>query len=307
MSTLYIPIRLSTIHPQYTLGFLLFIKINEKYLKFILPEDSLEKDRYHKLVSNKVKKVYILAKDETLYQRFLERCLTFDENVNIQEVTRVVAGLAADSLESIYAEPGTIFALAHSQKTADSIIKASDFNPEILKELFLVDAEDDISISCAICTCATAIALAKLKNLNIEQIKTIATASLLCDISLPRLHQDYQIFFNKNLDELSAQDVLIFKEHPTRSAELLQNLPKINSNVLSIIANHEEKISGEGYPKGISKLSLEEKIVSLSSRYSLLIIGHKIPKEQVFKDFILHELGSYDLELINLLKKMMGC
>lgn len=305
MSNQYIPIRLSTLQPEVPLGFLLLLKVNEQYIKYILPEDSLETSRYDNLKNKKVKKVYIQAKDEIRYQRFLDKCLNFDEKTSVQEITRVVGGLAADSIESIYAEPDSIHALAHSEKAADSIINASNLNPDVLKELFQLESEDDISISCAICTCSTAIALARLKKMDNEQIRNIASASLLCDISLPRLHQDYQKFFTKNLDEFSTEEVQAYKEHPKRSAELLQNIPKINSHVLGIIANHEEKISGKGFPRGISKLSLEEKIISLSNKYALLIIGHKIPKEQVFKDLFLNDLGSYDLELMNLLKKMM--
>ena len=306
MNKQYVPIRLSTIRPDIPLGFLLLLKVNEQYIKYILPENSLEKSRYDNLKEKRVKKVYILAKDEYLYQRFLDQCLSLDDQGDVQEITRRVAGLSADSIENIYKEPDSVHALAHSEKAATSIINASKLNPEVLKELFQIDSEDDISISCAICTCSTAIALARLSKLDDEQIKNIAMASLLCDASLPRLHQNYQKFFTRNLEEFSEQEIQAYKEHPLRSAELLQTIPNISPKVLSIIANHEEKISGKGFPKGASKLSLEEKIVSLSNKYSLLIIGHKKPKEQVFKDFFLNEIGSYDLELMNLLKKTMG-
>lgn len=305
MSNQFIPIRLSTLQPEVPLGFLLLLRVNENYIKYILPEDSIDQSRYENLRSKKVKKVYIHAKDERLYQNFLDKCLSTSESGSIQEVSRIVAGLAADSIESIYAEPDSKYALAHSEKAATSIINATKLSPEVLKELFLLESEDDISISCAICTCSTAIALARLIKLSEEQIKNIATASLLCDISLPRLNPNYQSFFTKDLSEFTEEELHTYKEHPNRSAEFLQSIPGINSTVLGIIASHEEKISGKGFPKGIKKLSPEEKIVSLSNRYALTVVGHKTPKEQVFKDLFLNEIGSYDLELMNLLKKLM--
>ncbi|HLT22613.1 MAG TPA: HD domain-containing phosphohydrolase [Bacteriovoracaceae bacterium] len=305
MSNQFIPIRLSTLRAGVPLGFLLLLKVNEQFIKYILPEDSLEQHRLDNLKNKKVKKVYIQAKDEARYQQFLDKCLTEDKDSSVQEVTRVVAGIAADSIENIYAEPDSVYALAHSQKAATSIMSATKLNPEVLKELFLIDSEDDISINCAICTCSTAIALARKLKLDEENIKNIATASLLCDISLPRLHQNYKTFFTKKLDDFSSDELQAYKEHPTRSAEFLQHIPGINSTVLSIIANHEEKISGKGFPKGTTKLSMEEKIVSLSNKYALTVVGYQIPKSEVFKDLFLNEIGSYDLEMMNQLKKIM--
>src|SRR5690554_1467833 len=122
MSNQYIPIRLSTVRAEVPLGFLLLLKVNEQFIKYILPEDSLEQYRFDNLKSKKVKRVYIQAKDESRYQEFLDRCLNMEHGGDIQEVTRVVAGIAADSIESIYAEPDSIYALAHSQKAANSII-----------------------------------------------------------------------------------------------------------------------------------------------------------------------------------------
>ncbi|HLW56729.1 MAG TPA: HD domain-containing phosphohydrolase [Bacteriovoracaceae bacterium] len=305
MNNQFIPIRLSTLQPDIPLGFLLLLKVNNQYIKYILPEDPIDKPRYENLRSKKVKKVYIQSKDERLYQRFIDKCLNFDENSDVQEMTRVVAGIAADSIESIYAEPDSMYALAHSEKAANSILNATKLNPEVLKELFNLESEDDISINCAICTCSTAIALARYIKLDEELVKNIATASLLCDISLPRLHANYQTFFTKELSDFTEEELQAYKEHPTRSAEFLQSIPGINSIVLGIIANHEEKISGKGFPRGTKKLTMEEKIVSLSNRYALSIIGHKIPKEQVFKDLFINEIGSYDLELMNILKKLL--
>lgn len=305
MNNQFIPVRLSTITPDRTLGFLLFLKVNNQYIKYILPEDPIDKIRYENLRSKNVKKVFIQAKDEHLYQRFVDKCLQFDQNSEVSEITRFVAGIAADTIETIYAEPNSIYALAHSQKAADSLINASKVSPEVLKEIFNLESEDDVSINCAICTCTTAIALAKAIKLDDEQIKNIATASLLCDISLPRLNENYQTFFTEPLTSFSRSELQAYKEHPIRSAEFLQTIPGINSTVLGIIANHEEKLSGKGFPKGVTKLSIEEKIVSLSNYYALCVMGHRLPKEQVFKNLFIEEMGSYDLELMNLLKKLL--
>ena len=306
MNEQFVPIRLTTLRPEVTLGFLLLLKVNGQFIKYINPEDSIETHRFNNLVQKKVRKVYIQASDEAQYQKYLDRLLVSDENITVQEKTELIAGQVADSLESIYAQPDSVYALAHSEKAALSLMNATELSPEMLKELFGLESEDDVTIKCAICTCATAIALARLKKLDQEQIKNIATASLLCDISLPRLNQDYQKFFTKNLEEFSPEEIKAYKEHPQRSAELLQSIPKISSTVLSIIANHEEKISGKGFPKGSTKLSLEEKIVSLSNHFALKSAGHKIPREQILRDMFLNDLGSYDLELMNFLKKIMG-
>lgn len=143
-------------------------------------------------------------------------------------------------------------------------------------------------------------------GMTADKLFILGTAALLCDIGLASLEEDYQKFFTRNLSEFEAEELKRYKEHPLKSAQILQSKDYASSQVLSIISNHEEKLNGSGFPRGITNLSNEEKIVSLCNRFSVMTVGMKISKEQALKELILQDVGAYDLELINMLKGLIG-
>jgi HD-GYP domain-containing protein (c-di-GMP phosphodiesterase class II) len=308
MSSNLIPIRLSTLKADIAFGFSILLRLNENYIKYIHPEDDIEQYRLDNLKQKKVKKVYIDSNDEGKYHNFLDRLLasTASGNMSAQAKTSIIAGATADALEKVYKDPSSKFAYTQTQKAASSLVNATQASPEILKEIFQIESEDDIAISCAICTSTTAISLGRKLGVSADKLLVIGTAALLCDLSLPQLESDYQKFFTKNIAEFSAEESKSYREHPLKSAEILQNKEYASSQVLSIILNHEEKLNGKGFPKGISKLSQEEKIVSLCNRFSLMTVGMKMSTEIALKEVIIQDVGAFDLEMIKVLKSVVG-
>lgn len=305
----FISVRLNTLRSNVPFGFTVFLKMSEGYLRYIHAEDDIEQKRLDNLRNNHLKKVYIQSQDEGKYQKFLDKLLeeaAKDPNVSLQNKTVLVASVTADAIERVYQDPTSRVAYMLTQKAASSLVSSTQATPEILKEIFNIEHDDDISISCAITTSTTAVMLARKIGLSSDKLETISLAALLCDISLPKLGEDYQKFFTKNITDFTHEEAKQYKEHPFKSAELLQDKDYSSQQVLSLIANHEEKLNGKGFPKGVSKLSPEERVVSLCNRFSLLTVGMKMPKDVALKELILHDAGAYDLELINTLKSLVG-
>lgn len=305
----FISVRLNTLQSNVPFGFTVFLKMGEGYLRYIHAEDDIEQNRLDNLKNKNVKKVFIQSEDEGKYHQFLDKMLEMsatDPSVSVQTKTVLVASVTADALEKAYENPNSRVAYILTQKAATSLVTATGASPEILKEIFNIEHDDDISISCAITTSTTAVMLARKIGLPKDKLEIIGTAALLCDISLPRLGEDYQKFFTKNISEFSLEESRAYKEHPTKSAELLQDKDYSSAAVLALIANHEEKLNGKGFPKGVNKLTQEEKIVSLCNRFSLLTVGMKMPKDVALKELILQDSGAYDLELVNTLKALVG-
>lgn len=308
MSQNLIPIRLSTLKADTVLGFSILLRLNQNYVKYLHADDDIEQHRLDNLKSKNVKKVYIESNDEGKYHSFLDRLLatTATSEMSASAKTNVIAGVTADALEKMYEDPGSKFAYTQTQKAASSLVNATQASPEILKEISNIDSEDDVVIGCAISTSTTAISLGRKLGMTADKLFILGTAALLCDIGLASLEEDYQKFFTRNLSEFEAEELKRYKEHPLKSAQILQSKDYASSQVLSIISNHEEKLNGSGFPRGITNLSNEEKIVSLCNRFSVMTVGMKISKEQALKELILQDVGAYDLELINMLKGLIG-
>lgn len=308
MSENLIPIRLSTLKADIAFGFSILLRLNENYIKYIHAEDDIDQHRLDNLKQKKVKKVYIDSHDEGKYHHFLDRLLasTASSGMSALAKTSIIAGAAADALEKVYKDPSSKFAYTQTQKAASSLVNATQASPEILKEIFQIESEDDIAISCAIRTSTTAISLGRELGVSADKLLVIGTAALLCDISLPQLERDYQKFFTENISDFSSEESKSYREHPLKSAEILQNKEYASPQILGIILNHEEKLNGKGFPKGISKLSLEEMIVSLCNRFSLMTVGMKMSTEVALKEVIIQDIGAYDLEMIKVLKSVVG-
>ena len=310
MSQNLIPIRLNTLKPNVPLGFALLLKLNQNYIKYVNAEDGIEQHRLDNLKSKGVKKVYIESADESKYHQFLDSLLNLavkgGGQMEAAAKTAVIAGATADALEKVYSDPDNQNAYNQTKRAASSLVSATGTTPEMLKEIFNIDADDDISINCAICTSTTAVSLGRKLGLKAADLEILSLAGLLCDLSLPKLTENYQKFFTKNLSEFGAEEAKLYRQHPQKSAEILQNKDFSTPELLSIIANHEEKLNGKGFPKGISNLTMSEKIVALCNRFSILTTGMKMTRDAALKELILQDVGAYELEMINTLKSMVG-
>ena len=140
---------------------------------------------------------------------------------------------------------------------------------------FVIDCKCDISnfhslsvynISCIMC-----------QYFNLSKIETydVMIGSLLHDIGKLAIPDEIL----KKESSLTKEEFEVMKNHVIYTYEILYNLK--NDRILNIAANHHEKLNGKGYPRGISNLSLSERIVSVVDIFVALI--QKRPYKEGFK------------------------
>jgi anti-anti-sigma regulatory factor len=107
-------------------------------------------------------------------------------------------------------------------------------------------------------------ATAKLLNYPKESLKSLIYGAVLRDIGM--ITVSHMIL--KNPAHLSDDEWALIKEHPTRGAQILEemDLPK---EVIEVVRNHHERWGGEGYPRGIrgAQIPLGARVVSLVDGY----------------------------------------
>jgi len=107
-------------------------------------------------------------------------------------------------------------------------------------------------------------ATAKLLNYPKESLKSLIYGAVLRDIGMITVSH----VIVKNPAHLSDEEWALIKQHPTRGAQILEemNLPK---EVVEVVRNHHERWGGEGYPQGIkgSQIPLGARVVSLVDGY----------------------------------------
>jgi HD-GYP domain-containing protein (c-di-GMP phosphodiesterase class II) len=104
---------------------------------------------------------------------------------------------------------------------------------------------------------------------------------------------------------MSATELTIYKTHPQKSVETLQDKDFADKEVLDLIMSHEEKVSGQGFPRKLTKLTLVQEVLSLCAFYDreITCLGKK--NEAVLEDLMLEQVGNYNLDLLKKFKSFL--
>lgn len=107
-------------------------------------------------------------------------------------------------------------------------------------------------------------AMARVLQISQGQVKGLIYGAVLRDIGMIAVSH----LILKNPAHLSEEEWSMIKQHPTRGAQILEemNLPR---EVVEVVANHHERWGGDGYPLGIKgqDIPIGARIVSLVDAY----------------------------------------
>lgn len=110
--------------------------------------------------------------------------------------------------------------------------------------------------------------MAALSGANKRDIEVVTLGAQLHDIGKMTLRDD--ILFNPR--KLSADDLAIFQQHPRLGSNILEHIPYLPSDILSIVFFHHEQPNGKGYPVGLGGDEIPEyaAIVAVADCYDHL-------------------------------------
>ncbi len=304
----FTPLRISTIRPTKTLTFDLFINFKEQYLCYANFGKTLKDSQILKLKKQKIARFYITAEHESKYQQYLDEILNEtlnDDSLPVEEKASVVEGAASTAVERMKDNPQSISSFTMTTKAAGGIRKILRENPEALKIIFgkKVDKDDKIvkhSLNVAI----LATKIAEITKNRSDIVDDIATAALIHDLGLLQLPQESQYLFSKKVSDMDEDEKRLYNLHPEKAATMLVDKDYVNDNIINLILNHEEKLSGEG-PNGITKLTKPEEILAMTDAFDKRITAYGMNPKDALKEFMMNELGNYSLDLMNVLKKVV--
>jgi len=305
----YTPLRISTIKPERNLNFELFIFFKEQYLKYSEKGDSIPKEKYKKLKEQKIAKFYILDDDEPQYQKFIDELLNEtikNPNIGIEEKLNITEGVASTAMERMQEDPGNVASYKMTQNAAKGLRQLVEGNPDALKNIFGRKAQDsEMLIKHSLNVCALSTKLAKLLRHTEEEIDNIATAALLHDIGITKLKKEEQDLFTKDLKKFTMDDKRVYGVHVKNVSDILKEKPYVNKEIVDLITNHEEKLSGMG-PLRLKKLTPLQEILSLVNSYDKRVSVQGKSALEAIKEIQIDELGNYTLDLLKSFKKILG-
>ncbi len=104
-----------------------------------------------------------------------------------------------------------------------------------------------------------------LAGANKRDIEVVTLGAQLHDIGKIALRDE--ILFNPQ--KLSEEDLALFKQHPRIGSNILEHIPYLPSDILSIVFFHHEQPNGKGYPVGLGADEIPEYagITAVADRY----------------------------------------
>lgn len=308
MSESYTPLRISTVKPLRFLTFDLYIFFKETYLCYSKKGEVLSEEKFQKLKAQQIAKFFIREEDEINYQKFLDELLAEtlnSSNISVEEKVNVAEGACTSAVERMQKDPKSESAFRMTESAAKSLRQIIKQNPEALKKIFgkKADKSEQI-IKHSLNVCALSCKLGELMGLPETDLDDLGTAALIHDIGLTKMKATDLVLFEKPKKMLTSDDKRVYYMHCKDSREMLSDRPYVNKQILELVENHEEVLSGLG-PNKKKKLSMLEEILSLVNNYDKRTIVSKNPPAQILKEMMMDELGNYNLELLNEFKKVL--
>jgi len=311
----YLPIRLSTLKSDITLGFDVYLKLPHKILLYIRSDDDIEKERINNLKSKKVRKLLINDEEEVNYQGYIDRCLNEamnDASMSIEDKSSLVVGAGEATAERILEDPSSKKSYDAAQTTANNLITVMASSDEILKGIFDhkieegCDSNETRMQKHALTTSAICISFAEFLKLPKEEVEYLGVAGLFHDCAFGQVDEAVQALYFKELKDMTPEELTQFKEHPKIAAEILSDKDFANPEVMALIKNHEERRGGNGFPNKISNfVKQSHEVLALCAYYDTRTTLFAEDRKTVLENFVIDQLGNFELDLINKFKKFI--
>ncbi len=141
-----------------------------------------------------------------------------------------------------------------------------------------------------------------------EQKQTVISAALTMNIGMYELQNE---LFSQTTPLTDEQKQRI-QQHPQTSVEMLKAAGVTDSHWLTIVAQHHERINGDGYPEGLKDKAIHQgaKVVALADMYAAMITPRAYRKpvmaQQALKDIFNKRGKEVDDKLTQMLIREVG-
>lgn len=245
----------------------LFVYVDFRFITFRGEGDALDRVAFDRLISKKVKQLFIQEKDRPRFLAWAQTRPTSPPPVT--EDDRAIADYREDASRKLY----DIFQDSHSNKVVTQTLAASKkLVAEIMKAPFAVrplaqlqsysQGTVDHSVNVSILSVYLAMQMGYSHAMILQHV---GAGALLHDIGKTVVPVD-----EKDTREVTAEKL---RAHPELGAQLLEKEPKVPNEVKLIVAQHHEAHDGTGYPKRLRGTGIYDlaRIVAIANQFDELV------------------------------------
>ncbi|HRO68224.1 MAG TPA: HD domain-containing phosphohydrolase [Pseudobdellovibrionaceae bacterium] len=295
----HLPIRVNTLRGDQKIDFDVYIKIADKMILYVRKGDSFEGPRLTRLKEKKLKKMFIMPEEESLYRNYVQRNITmaYDDKSgkDIQTRTEIIHGQQQSNVEEVFENPEAPESYQAAKDGASKYVQFLMNNETALQSVFHIENTDRSLSHHGVSVATLSVGLAKrLKLEDPKVVQMMSLGALLHDFGHPEgpwnpLHPAY-------------------KQHPDIGSARVQDKKHFDQLVINIIAQHEECIDGSGFPRGLKENEMDQTviIVSTCNAFDRYVAFEGFSRAEAGKKMMLERVGRHPLghiqQLIELAK-----
>jgi putative nucleotidyltransferase with HDIG domain len=255
--------------------------------------------------------VLIDKSDIPLYRQYLKKYTvelkTVSDKVNAKVKATLLKENSKMAVREVLQHPESSELIKTSSEEVNAIIDAVLESREILYDLIDIRHYDYYTYSHSVNVAVLSIGLGINVGMDREAVERMGVGAILHDIGKSSVRSD---ILNKR-DLLTESEFEIMKTHVLEGEKILKKNAAVAPESLATLREHHEKLSGIGYPLGLSgkEISLPGRIASIVDTYDALITNR--PYKTAFTPFyalstLTQEKSDYDHEILKTFIEMLG-
>jgi HD-GYP domain-containing protein (c-di-GMP phosphodiesterase class II) len=310
------PISIEMIRANCPFDFDLFVKIADKYLKYIPKGQGIEEEKLDKikqiesLKSKDVERLFIPKADAEAFEGYFDDSIEEaieSEDLEAEERFSIIEEIATTAVEVIFSEPESKQAFVLTEKAAKGLRKIIQDNPKALKKIFSKKGKktDLIENHCKNVS-ALSVRLAFAMGYRGKDLDHLGAAALVHDIGLSSIRgEELNLLFGREDRRMSPDDKRMYQPHVKDAVRILSNKSYINPEILKLVECHHEKLQGEGYPQKLQKMDDLSQILSMINLYDKKVSVYRIDPVEAYQQLLQQEMGHYKLNIVKKLKDVL--
>lgn len=264
----YFRIRLSTIRPDKTTSFDIYVLVDGKHITYLRAGDKISDVKIQALHNRDTGDSFFVAlEDKPKYHAWVREEIN-SEIINPFEKAKILRESSLALMEDLFENPDVNKALDESRPIINDFINLMEKAPEAMGFMISLSGHDFYTYNHSLDVSIYSLGLGKVLGYDAATLEELGVSSLFHDIGKRNVSLD--ILCKKG--SLTDAEWEQMKMHPQYGLAILNNHPNLSDSIKAAAFEHHESWAGNGYPQQLvgDEIHPFARIVAITDTYDAM-------------------------------------